>query len=300
MHNDPAVYIPLTLAAAFGFAAAAVLQQAEAAAQENSATGSGGLMRRLMTRPRWWLGMLAYVAAYGLQVWAVSLGPVVIIQPLIAAQLVFALLLGTFFMGRHADFREWLGAIGVTLGLAGFIVGTDPSVGSPDASDFGWAVSVGLTTGLTVLCLFVGARMRGAARSSLYGTAAGLCWGFMIVLMKVLTHRMSEAASFWGLVEAIAIDPFFYGLLVTAIGGFVLLQKAFAAGSLTHALVSYTVVEIVLAVILGILLFGEQPHTDVLSLLLTGVSSVIMLAGIVALAASGQEKAVGSGDAPTP
>ena len=236
MHDDPAVYISLTLAAAFGFAAAAVLQQAEAAAQENSATGSGGLMRRLMTRPRWWLGMLAYVAAYGLQVWAVSLGPVVIIQPLIAAQLVFALLLGTFFMGRHADFREWLGAIGVTLGLAGFIVGTDPSAGSPDATGLGWAVSTGVTAGLTVLCLFVGARMQGAARSSLYGTAAGLCWGFMIVLMKVLTHRMSEAAGFWGLVEAIAIDPFFYGLLVTAIGGFVLLQKAFAAGSLTHAL----------------------------------------------------------------
>jgi len=289
MHDDPIVYIPLTLAAAFGFAAAAVLQQAEAAAQENSTTGSGGLMRKLLTRPRWWLGMLAYVAAYGLQIWAVSLGPVVIIQPLIAAQLVFALLLGTFFMGRHADFREWLGAIGVTLGLAGFIIGTDPSVGSPDATDFGWAVSVGVTAGLTVLCLLVGARLHGAARSSLYGTAAGLCWGFMIVLMKVLTHRMSEATGFVGLVEAIAIDPFFYGLLVTAIGGFILLQKAFAAGSLTHALVSYTVVEIVLAVILGILLFGEQPHTDVLSLLLTGVSSVIMLAGIVALAGSRQE-----------
>ncbi|MEE3329084.1 MAG: DMT family transporter [Myxococcota bacterium] len=286
MQSDPVIYIPLTLLSALGFAAAAVLQQAEAAAQENDPSATGGLMRRLLTRPRWWLGMLAYVVAYGLQLWAVSLGPVVIIQPLIAAQLVFALLLGTVFMRRHADRREWLGAICVTLGLAGFIVGTDPSEGSPDATDFAWAVSVGVTAGLTALCLLVGARTRGAMRSTLYGTAAGLCWGFMIVLMKVLTHRMGESSGFLGLLEALVLDPFFYGLLVTAIGGFILLQKAFAAGSLTHALVSYTVIEIVLAVILGILLFGEQPHTDWGSLVVTGISSIGMLAGIFWLASS--------------
>ena len=79
-------------------------------------------------------------------------------------------------------------------------------------------------------------------------------------------------------------QPFVYGLLVTAIGGFLLLQKAFQAGSLTHALVSYTVLEIVLAVLLGILLFHERPHSDPLSLAVTGVSSALMLAGIVALA----------------
>ena len=123
----------------------------------------------------------------------------------------------------------------------------------------------------------------------MYGTAAGLCWGFMIVLMKVLTHRMEEGEGVSGLLQALFLEPFFYGLLVTAIGGFVLLQKAFAAGSLTHALVSYTLVEIVLAVLLGILLFREQPHTDVLSLIVTGFSSVLMLAGIVWLASARPE-----------
>ena len=289
MLNGPFVYIPLTLLSALGFASAAVLQQAEAAAHEADASARDGLMRTLLTRPRWWLGMLAYVLAYGLQVWAVSLGPVVVIQPLIAAQLVFALLLGTLFMRRRADAREWWGAISVTLGLAGFIVGTNPSAGSPHASDLGWAVSVGVTAGLTALCLLLGVRSRGATRSTLYGTAAGLCWGFMIVLMKVLTHRMEEGEGVSGLLQALFLEPFFYGLLVTAIGGFVLLQKAFAAGSLTHALVSYTLVEIVLAVLLGILLFHEQPHTDVLSLIVTGFSSVLMLAGIVWLASARPE-----------
>ena len=82
--------------------------------------------------------------------------------------------------GRRADAREWWGAISVTFGLAGFIVGTNPSHGSPNASDFGWVVSVSVTAGLTALCLLVGAKSQGAMRSTLYGTAAGLCWGFKV------------------------------------------------------------------------------------------------------------------------
>ena len=291
MQNEPVIYIPLTLFSALGFAAAAVLQQAEAAAQERDASATGGLMRRLLTRPRWWLGMLAYVLAYGLQLWAVSLGPVVIIQPLIAAQLVFALILGTFFMRRRADSREWWGAIAVTLGLAGFIVGTDPAPGSPHATDRAWAISVGATGGFAAVCFLWGSRAHGALRSSLYGTVAGLGWGFMIILMKVLTHQLAESSGGLAMLEVLVWSPFFYGLLVTAIGGFVVLQKAFAAGSLTHALVSYTVVEIVLAVVLGILLFGEQPKTGWVRGVVTGVSALLMLVGIIRLASSRPEAA---------
>ena len=50
-------------------------------------------------------------------------------------------------------------------------------------------------------------------------------------------------------------------------------------------------VRIVLAVLLGILLFHERPHSDPLSLALTGVSSALMLAGIVALARAPAPKA---------
>ena len=259
------------------------MQQAEAARQDPDATGGGSLLLALLAKPLWVLGLVAYIAAYGLQVWAVSLGPVVIIQPLIAAQLVFSLVLGTLFMGRRAGRWEWLGALAVTAGLAGFIVGTDPSSGEPDAAAMPWILATAGTLGFTALFVAIGSRTRGALKSGLYGTAAGLCWGFMIVLMKMVTHALGEGDG-WGAIATMLRQPFVYGLLVTAIGGFLLLQKAFQAGSLTHALVSYTVLEIVLAVLLGILLFHERPHTDPLSLAVTVISSALMLAGIVALA----------------
>ena len=283
MHGNPAIYVSLTLLAALGFAAAAVLQQAEAARQDPNASGGGSLIFQLLRQPLWLLGLLAYVAAYGLQVWAVSLGPVVIIQPLIAAQLVFSLILGTLFMHRRAGLWEWLGAVGVTVGLAGFIIGTDPSHGEPDANAMPWIMATVGTLVAIVLSVGIGSRTRGAVKSSLYGTAAGLCWGFMIVLMKMVTHGLREGEG-WGDIGTMLSQPFVYGLLVTAIGGFLLLQKAFQAGSLTHALVSYTVLEIVLAVLLGILLFHERPHSGAVSLTITIFSSTLMLAGIVSLA----------------
>lgn len=283
MYHNPAIYVSLTLLAALGFAAAAVLQQAEAARQDPDASGGGSLIFQLLRRPLWLLGLLAYVAAYGLQVWAVSLGPVVIIQPLIAAQLVFALILGTLFMHRKAGLWEWLGAVGVTVGLAGFIIGTDPSRGEPDATAMPWIMATVGTLVAVLLSVGIGSRTRGAVKSALYGTAAGLCWGFMIVLMKMVTHGLSEGEG-WNDIGTMLSQPFVYGLLVTAIGGFLLLQKAFQAGSLTHALVSYTVLEIVLAVLLGILLFHERPHSDPVSLIITIFSSALMLAGIVSLA----------------
>ena len=281
--SGPAAYVPLTLLAALGFAAAAVLQQAEAERREDP--DGGPLIFALLRSPLWLAGMGAYVAAYGLQVWAVSLGPVVIIQPLIAAQLVFALVLATLFQHRRAAAAEWVGAAAVTVGLAGFIVATDPQAGSPNASLEGWAiagVAVGLGMGLSVL---IGWRVPGPVRSAGYGIAAGLAWGLMIVLMKTVTYQMADRGF-----GALFSTGYVYGLIVVAIGGFLLLQSAFAAGSLTISLVSYTMVEIVVAVVLGVLLFGEQPHRGLASAIGTAVSALVMFGGIFALA-RGQSRA---------
>ena len=284
MENQILIYIPLTLLAAFGFAAAAVLQQAEASRQHSDGGVEASLLWKLVRQPLWLLGLLAYVAAYGFQAWAVNLGPIVVIQPLIAAQLVFSLILGTLILRRHASSREWLGAVTVTAGLAGFIIGTDPSPGNPDPSLAGWGISTAAVGTLTALAILIGVRTTGGARSGWYGTAAGLAWGMMIVLMKTVMYRLDIYTGSGSAILNMFEEAYIYGLVATALGGFALLQSAFQAGSLTHALVAYTICEIVVAVALGILLFGEQPHSGVFSLLLTGVSSVLMIFGIVVLA----------------
>ena len=284
MEHHTYYYIPLTLLAALGFAAAAVLQQEEAGRQHSDGGPEASLVFKLAQQPLWLLGMLVYILAYGFQVWAVSLGPIVVIQPLIAAQLVFALVLGMLIQGRHASLREWLGAVAVTAGLAGFIVGTDPSAGNPDPSLMGWGISTGVVGVSTLIAIVLGWWTTGGARSGWYGAAAGLAWGLMIVLMKTVTYRLDAHTGADSALLTMFTEGYVYGLVATAIGGFLLLQTAFQAGALTQALVAYTICEIIIAVLLGILLFGEHPHSNTFSLVLTGFSSIVMIVGIVVLA----------------
>ena len=162
--------------------------------------------------------------------------------------------------------------IGLTLGGVPILWGTlRPLDGVVIAG-----AAVGLGMGLSVL---LGWRVPGPVRSAGYGLAAGLAWGLMIVLMKTVTYQMADRGF-----GALFSTGYVYALIVVAIGGFLLLQSAFAAGSLTISLVSFTMGEIVGAVVLGILLFGEQPHRGLASAIGTAVSALVMFGGIFALA----------------
>jgi drug/metabolite transporter (DMT)-like permease len=285
IHN-PAVYISITIAAACGFALAAVFQRQEAVNTSEDAALKPSLLIELAKRPLWLVGIGLYIAAYALQVIAVGLGPVVIVQPLISTQLVFALLFGVWFSRQKAGWQDWLGALAVVAGIALFIVATDPSPGDAHASALEWIVAAAAVTLLTAASLAAGWKFSGQARSALWGVAAGFMWGLMIVLMKTVTAEFSGPGTVWAQLLHMFEAPYVYGVIVSTLAGFMFLQSAFQAGSLTNALVAYTVVEIVIAVILGIVLFGEKPHDDALSLSLVALSSVILLGGIVLLAPS--------------
>ena len=289
--HSPAVYIAVTVAAACGFALAAVLQRQEAVKAPEDAAMKPTLLLQLMRSPLWLLGIVIYIVAYVLQIVAVSLGPVVIVQPLISVQLVFALIFGVWLGHQPAGWRDWLGAVAVVAGIAAFIVGTNPQAGDPHASALPWLVASGIVVLCTAVVILAGRKVKGPPRSALWGTAAGFMWGLMIVLMKTVTADFTGSESLWSQLIHLFEGPYLYGLVVSALAGFVFLQSAFQAGSLTNALVTYTVVEIVVAVILGIVLFGEKPHDTLAGHVLVAVSSVVMLGGIILLARSPAVKA---------
>src|SRR3954469_9926502 len=70
------------------FAVGAVLQH-EAA--ESSTTASGLNLRQLVRLPKWGVGPLATPAGTGMRVFALSLAPVAVVQPVLAVALVVAL-----------------------------------------------------------------------------------------------------------------------------------------------------------------------------------------------------------------
>ena len=123
--------VSLALVAALLFAFGTVLQQKEAQEVSDSDARKAGFLLRLARRPVWLAGMAADGVGYGAQAAALGIGRIVVVQPLLATTVVFALPLGARILGQPIRRRDVLAALAVTAGLGVFLVVADPQGGRP-------------------------------------------------------------------------------------------------------------------------------------------------------------------------
>jgi drug/metabolite transporter (DMT)-like permease len=70
---------------------------------------------------RWRRGLLggaASIGAYGIVLWAMTLAPIAIVAALREVSVVFAALMGTWFLKERFGWRRLAGAVGVAAGVA--------------------------------------------------------------------------------------------------------------------------------------------------------------------------------------
>ncbi|MFD0327614.1 hypothetical protein ACFQZC_03680 [Streptacidiphilus monticola] len=130
-----AVLLALVCAAANG--TVSVLQRLAAVR-----TGGEGGLARLVRCGVWWLGCVALAVAGITQVAALAVGSLSLVQPLLAAELLFTLLIGGLVFHRSPGGRVWAAFLALACGLAVFLVAVDPQEGAsaaPGAAGAGWA-----------------------------------------------------------------------------------------------------------------------------------------------------------------
>src|SRR5688500_3322777 len=98
----------IALAGALGYAVGAALQQFEAVAE--------GASFKLVKRPRWWIGGVIGCTGASLRAVALSFAPLVVVQPVSVATLVFAVPLAAYLYGRKPYKAEIFGSIAVAVG----------------------------------------------------------------------------------------------------------------------------------------------------------------------------------------
>jgi drug/metabolite transporter (DMT)-like permease len=108
--------IVLAAGAAACFDGAVALQALEA--RQVDAAGGAGLLRRLATRPRWLAATALAIAGWPLQVAALALAPLTVVQPTLAVGLVLLLVLGVRLLGEPATARDVAAAAAIAAGLA--------------------------------------------------------------------------------------------------------------------------------------------------------------------------------------
>jgi drug/metabolite transporter (DMT)-like permease len=275
----------LALAAAFLFALSAFLQQRAAravvgadTASLRDAAGVKRLLGRLLRSRMWLIGWLTNLCGVGAQAGALKVGSVAAVQPFMAAQLLFVLLLASGEQRRWPSVRDWFSALAVCAGLVLFLTaGASPLTGEPHRHRV--LLATACMVGLVVMLRQVSRHTFPWLAGLLVGVAAGLCHALNAVYLKLTVEDLVHGGAL-----ATLFDWPVYATAVTALSGMMLVQIAFASGPLPPAVAAMSVTNPVASFALGILAFDAPAPRDPAVLSAIAVSGVLIAVGIVGLA----------------
>jgi len=274
--------VVLSLGSALAFAVSTNLKHSSAAQVPDASGLRVGTLARFVAATvshRLWLaGIVADVIGLALQVVALHLGALAVVQPLLVSGLLFSLLLRRR-RGRRVTGAEirWALVLSACLVTFLFLAGANPGTGTGDGPDRLPAV-VAAVVGVAVAaaCLLLAHRRRPAAgAAALIGVAVGMVYAATAALLKGLTDRAVHgplvALTSWQL----------YTVIVVGAVGLLLSQLAFQAGPLTASLPAMATVDPLLSIVVGVMVYDEHIHRGpwsgaglVVLMLLLGVSVV--------------------------
>ncbi|MGW1405445.1 DMT family transporter [Streptomyces sp. NPDC002403] len=287
-----ALSVLLSLVSAVAYAAGAIVQERVAT------TGDDRSLAPLRNRA-WWAAVALNGGGAVLHVVALAYGPLSLVQPLGALTIVFALPMAALFVRRRAGATAWRGAIMASVGLAGLLALTG-NAESHSLNGTDQLIVAGAALGAVALLalISVGVR-RPVVRSVILAGAAGIAFGIASVFVKTVAVGWTSGALVTGLPALVAIAGF-------AAAGMLLSQAAYRGAGLTAPLATVTVVNPVIAAVVGLTMFGEEFRHGTAGTMLAPACAVLAAGGLILLTTErlGAEhraaQAAGSGLTETP
>jgi drug/metabolite transporter (DMT)-like permease len=267
------IAVVLALAGAAMNATASVCQRHESREEPDR---SGSILRMLLdlaARPIWWLGVVAMISGFGLEAAALALGRIAVVEPVMIVELPLTVLGARLFLGRRLNRTGWFALLGLAGAVALFVGALAPQGGDPTAVRLvTWAIVGGLTAAFAVVCAVLAARWR-RPRAALLGVATGTAFALMSVLISAV-GAIYGAGGFTALLTSWQT----YAAIVVGPSSFFLLQYALQAGSLVASQPGFTLVNPLVSVLWGVLVFGETVRPGVW----LGVAGLAAVAVVVA------------------
>jgi len=270
-------------AAAVALAAAALLGSASVAQRHATLTvpaygaGDPRLVRALVRRPWWWLGTLASVAGLGLQVLALALGSIIVVQTVMTSSIVFTTVAERLLTRRRPRATLWPGVALTGLGLVGLLVALDPTAGASTVPPGGSTLVVAAGCLAVMAAAVAWSRSpapagSGAGRVLALAAATGLGYGVTAVQLKTVGAQLAT-----GLAVPLQ-HPALYVAIFLGPPAILLSQAALQQGRLATAVVSVIlVVDPLVGLAAGLLWFGETVTLGADALL----CAIVLLAGFV-------------------
>jgi drug/metabolite transporter (DMT)-like permease len=218
-------------------------------------TGTGGLnprhLLKLLSRPSWVIGTVMLGLAIVCQLSALAVAPLIVVQPLGAIALVITTLLNAQISGHRPTKRSLIaiaacvGGIFVFVTIAALFATEKPVT---NAQLITILILFGVVT-LALGALWLWRRERIGAL--FYISAAGIMYGFVATLAKVIIERIKTGDFEWLTVTCVV------ALILGAVIGAYFVQTAYASGPPDLVIAGLTVIDPIVAIIIGLAILGE-------------------------------------------
>ena len=243
--------------------------------------GKGALSLRqmmgLLLKPRWLSGTFFMVLGIGLQLAALSLAPLIVVQPVGAIALVITSLLNARATKTRLNRGTIIAIVLCTGGIAAFVamatgVAKETVINDDRLREVLSFLGV-ILVAFTVLFFTIGKRIQALS----YVVGAGVLYGFVATLAKVVIQRIYQAQFEWltvfcllALIGAVSLGAWF-------------VQNAYSSGPPDLVIAGLTVIDPLVAVAIGVVILGEAQQAAWSVILGFGLSAVVAIMGVILL-----------------
>jgi len=279
------VSVPLGVAAALfaaaSFGLASILQHRAARRAPLRAAARPQLLLDLLHDRRWRWSVVLTAVAFGLQVTALKLLPLLLVQPLLVTGLLWYVIGSALSDQRPPDLVIILASTGCLAGLSALLLIAQPGVADGSAPK-GLAHALPLVfalAGAVVCCLILAAQVPAGWRSLPLALASGICYGATAGLVRSLSTSFGA-----GLVTVLSQWQT-YAIIVLGPLGVLLSQNAFQSGRLgSPALAIITVTDPLVSIAVGIVWLDETLRTGTVAVVGEVVALAVLVASVFLLA----------------
>ena len=236
------------------------------------------LVLYLFRNPLWLFGWVALAGAFVFQALALHDGQLAVVQPLLATELVFMLVLRRFWIHQSIRLITWGAAAVTCVGLAVFIVAGEPEGGQPDPLGRHWLTAV-LACCAAAAVLAVLARWGSPGRrAAFYASAAAVMWALVATFIKATTNTLTQ----FGVGGMFTHWPV-YALAVGGIAALFLEQAALHVGPLRVSQPFLVIIDPIVSIALSVWLFRQHFAADAAVLAVAAAAFAVMCGGVVLL-----------------
>ena len=239
--------------------------------------GFGNILA-LLRNPRWLGGMSFLVLGALCQIAALTMAPLIVVQPIGALALVITALLNARSTKTPITKATWVAIALCSGGIATFVsLATGIAQDQSELSDANLIVILAILAFLLVALgtVFIVQRQKMNALTFILG--AGLLYGLLATLVKSVIQRIQQSHFEW-----LTVTCLIAAILAMALGGW-FVQNAYASGPPDLVIAGLTVIDPMVAVTIGIIVLGEASSASPLISVIFAASGATAALGVYLL-----------------